>query len=176
MGIVADIVFLRRSTMATSASFTNISDIVTATPDEAILARDSSQQLSRCLDANLSEPARIRIKAKGASEEFVSIPASALRALQEILRHMANGDAIGLVPVHAELTTQQAADFLNVSRPFLVSQMEQGTIPFRKVGTHRRVLFSDLLEYKNSMNRNRLKALDELSAIDQQLGFGFEDK
>jgi excisionase family DNA binding protein len=72
-----------------------------------------------------------------------------------------------------ELTTQQAADVLGVSRTFLVEQLEKGAIPYHKVGTHRRVMFKDLMEFKQTMDRNRLKALEELSAIDQKLGLGY---
>ena len=86
---------------------------------------------------------------------------------------MAKGNAVTLIPVHAELTTQQAAQILNVSRPFLIEQLEKSVIPYRKVGTHRRVMFKDLMEYKQTMDRNRLNALEELSAIDQELGLGY---
>ena len=86
---------------------------------------------------------------------------------------MAKGNAVTLIPVHAELTTQQAAQTLNVSRPFLIEQLEKGVIPYRKVGTHRRVMFKDLMEYKQTMDHNRLYALGELSAIDQELGLGY---
>ena len=78
-----------------------------------------------------------------------------------------------MIPVHAELSTQQAAQILNLSRPFLLEQLAKGVISYRKVGTHRRVMFKDLMEYKQTMDHNRLKALEELSALDQKLGLGY---
>jgi excisionase family DNA binding protein len=86
---------------------------------------------------------------------------------------MAKGHAVTLMPTDAEVSTQQAADALNVSRPFVVELIDQGKLPARKVGTHRRVLLRDLIAFKQAMNRDRLAALERLSALDQELGLGY---
>jgi len=98
------------------------------------------------------------------------LPVAAVRLLQDILREMAQGHAMSLVPIHAELTTQQAADALNVSRPFLVRLLESGQLPHRKVGSHRRVRFEDLMRYKRAIDERRLATLKQLAAESQDLG------
>ena len=139
---------------------------VTPTDDEVRLARLSSRRLAPFLNRNLN----IRIAENG---ETVELPAVAVRLLVDLLSAMAEGNAVTLIPIHAELTTQQAADLLGVSRPFLIKQLEEGVIPFRRVGTHRRILFSDLMQYKQEIDGKRLKALDELAAQAQELDMGY---
>jgi len=113
----------------------------------------------------------VRLEVDGGEHAAVTVPRAAFDLFLEILGQMANGNAVTIVPVHAELTTQQAADLLNVSRPHLVSLLEAGALPFRMVGTHRRVLFSDLSAYRQRHDAQSRHAVAELSQQSQELGF-----
>ncbi len=157
-----------------AAISTEFLEPVSPTQADSELARVSSRQLTKILSTTRKQEClSIRFSPEGGPEESISIPLSAFGLLSHILTEMGKGNALTLIPVHAELTTQQAADILNVSRPFLIDQLEQGTIPFRKVGTHRRILFQDLMAYKKSVDDDRLKSLEELAAQAQDLKMGY---
>lgn len=104
----------------------------------------------------------------------VELPTSALRLLVNILAELAEGNAVKVVPVHAELTTQEAADMLNVSRPHLVKLLEEGALPFHRAGKHRRVRFADLMQFKAARERDSEQAMLELAKQAQELGMGYE--
>jgi excisionase family DNA binding protein len=103
-------------------------------------------------------------------EEVLTVPRGAVELLARILAHLAAGQGVSVVPSHAELTTQQAADMLNVSRPFLIGLLEAGEIEYRKVGKHRRVRAASLLDYLRNDDQRRREAADELSALTQDMG------
>lgn len=118
--------------------------------------------------------ARVRVQLEGeAAEVAVTVPREAFELLLEVLSQMANGNAVTIVPVHAELTTHQAGELLNVSRPYLIGLLEAGKIPFRMVGTHRRIRFADLMEFKRKDDAERDAALAELTRQAQDLGLGY---
>jgi excisionase family DNA binding protein len=147
----------------------------TVTPSEAdtLAARDSSRRLAPYLAKKRKMRVQVVPEGGRAEEESLPLPASVLDLLFAILTEMAEGNAVTLVPIHAELTTQRAADLLNVSRPFVVELLEKGEIPYRKVGTHRRILFRDLMEFKQRSDAQRKKALDELVAEAQEEDMGY---
>ncbi len=147
-----------------------LSDQTTPPPsdEDMKIAAESSRQIAALIGKG--EKAQIRIVD---GDQDITVPVSAMRMLVDILAHMAEGEAVALIPQHAELTTQQAADFLNVSRPFFVKLLEEGKLAFHKVGSHRRVYFRDLVAYKEQSMEEQRKALDALSAQAQDLKMGY---
>lgn len=102
--------------------------------------------------------------------EVLEVPRAAVELLARVLAHMANGQGVSVVPADAELTTQQAADLLNVSRPFLIGLLEAGEIEFRLVGRHRRIRAESLLAYMRADDQRRRQVADELTALNQDMG------
>lgn len=142
--------------------------LVPPSEQDARLAKESSRLLAACIGHGPT--ARLRVI--DGNHDF-DVPVGALRMLVDILAHMAEGHAVSLVPIHAELTTQQAADFLNVSRPFVVGLLEKNALPYRKVGTHRRIQFRDLLTYRERSLQQGKQLADELAAESQRLNMGY---
>ncbi|MCE9531730.1 MAG: excisionase family DNA-binding protein [Planctomycetes bacterium] len=146
----------------------------TVAPSEAdaLLARESSRRLATHKIGKRSG-VRIQLLNDGEEAETVAVPTSALRVFLHLLTEMSHGNAVTLIPTHAEITTQQAADLLNVSRPYLVKLLDERKIPCRTVGKNRRVRFDDLMAYKRKDDEARAKILDQLTAEAQELGMGY---
>ena len=137
------------------------------TPEESKLALETLKALpSDCLK---TDRVKLQFKVRGGASQSVEVPSFAVKPLVEILRQTASGNAVNLVPIRKEVTTQEAAEILNVSRPFVIGLLEKGAIPFRMVGTHRRIPLSALLEYKRKTAAIRDEALDFLAAQAQEL-------
>jgi excisionase family DNA binding protein len=158
--------------MEKSAMSTQIHETATPTEADASLARESLNRISAISTSGNSDLS-IRIQNDKQLSADIIVPASVLRLLKGILAEMAQGHGVALLPVRAELTTQQAADLLNVSRPYLIRLLEDRKIPFRLVGQHRRVRFEDLLAYQREDDEERRRVADELTADAQELGIGY---
>ncbi|MBO9482836.1 helix-turn-helix domain-containing protein [Salinisphaera sp. G21_0] len=137
------------------------------TAEEVAIAQECSREISAYLETG-GETQQIDISARDGKKHAISIPTRALSLLADILAQLGQGNAVKIIPIHAELTTQEAADILNVSRPYLVRMLEHGEIPHHKVGRHRRVRYQDLMDYKMAVDARRSSALDELSALSQK--------
>lgn len=137
----------------------------------AVNSLKSLQLAALTIKSAHSKGVKIKIQETGS---FFIIPKNALLLLAEILRNMAAGKSISINPSEAEVTTQQAADMLNVSRPHLVKLLESGQIPFKKVGKHRRILLHDIIVYKENLLQERAKQLDFLANQAQELKLGYE--
>ncbi|MFI0355370.1 excisionase family DNA-binding protein [Actinomadura sp. 9N407] len=127
------------------------------------------QRIKDYLQRNPDEQT-IRVQAEVGGEEALVLPRPAVSLLAYILSQAAAGRGVSVMPSHAELTTQQAADLLNVSRPYLIGLLEAGTIPFKLVGRHRRVRWDDLMHYKRETEAQSRAAADELADLGQELG------
>ena len=145
------------------------------TDAEVAQAREAGRQLARLLpgpDAKGAAAAAtpLRLVTDDNHHEMISIPPGALRLMVDMLTQLGQGRAVTVLPQNAELTTQEVADYLNVSRPYVVGLIERNLLPARKVGTRRRVAFEDLVRYDEQQRAQRRAALDELARIEQELG------
>lgn len=137
--------------------------------EDAATADAALERVTAYLTGHPDGPSQVRLSVEDDGEELV-VPRSAVELLARILAHMAAGHGVSVVPTHAELTTQQAADLLNVSRPHLIGLLDAGEIDYRKVGKHRRIKVSSLLEYMRADDHRRRAAADELSTLTQEMG------
>jgi excisionase family DNA binding protein len=147
------------------------SEPIQPTDEISALAADASRRLFRVIGSSQKQTCVVRFES--APDEPVILPAAAVRLLGSLLAELAKGNAVTLMPHHAELTTQEAADLLNVSRPFLVGLLEGGQLPYHKVGTHRRVRFVDLMIFKRRRDAESEDALRELAAMSQDIKLGY---
>jgi len=138
---------------------------ITPTDREAGLAAKSASRLA----GRIHPGQGLRLSLEGDATP-IELPPAAAQLLLRLLSEMARGNALTVIPFHAELTTQNAADMLGVSRPFIIKQIESGALRHRMVGKHRRILFHDLMEYKHKMEADRDRALSDLAAESQRLG------
>ncbi len=141
---------------------------VAPSPADAALAGRATERLRRFVRRD--RPFRFAPSDNG---ETVEVPGAAAELIVRLLQEMASGHAVTLIPIHAELTTQQAADLLGVSRPFVIKLLEAKKLPFRKVGSHRRILFTDLMAYKRATDADQKRALDALAEDAQRHGLGY---
>ncbi len=139
------------------------------TEQDIRVATETSRKLAKLI----SKDSIMRLQMADKNGEILEIPASVAHMLLDMLEQTANGKAITLIPFNAEMTTQQAADFLNVSRPFLIQLLDKKQIPFFKIGTHRRIHFEDVLNYKTAIDNKRKDTLNELAKQAQALDMGY---
>ena len=137
---------------------------------EAAMARVSGQVLSPFVQQK--RPLTLRVRVAGQEKPF-ELPTGAVALLMDILEAMAAGRGMTLIPENAELTTVQAAEVLNVSRPFLIKLLDQNVLPHRKVGKHRRIRMEDVMAYKATIDRERETVLDQLAREAQEQGMAY---
>ncbi len=137
---------------------------------DAAIARASGQLLSHYV--RQKQPLTLRVK-DVEQDKLIELPVGAVALLMDILEAMAAGQGVTIIPENAELTTVQAADLLNVSRPFLIKLLDEGTIPHRKVGKHRRIRMEDVMAYKMAIDEERMVVLDQLTREAQEQGMGY---
>ena len=140
------------------------------TPGDAAIAQSTHEALSPY--GGMDQPLKLRLR-ESEQEQSIDLPAGAVDLLMHVLEAMAAGQGVTLIPESAELTTVQAADVLNVSRPFLIKLLDQKAIPHRKVGKHRRIRMEDVMAYKNAIDRERQQVLEQLTQDAQAHDMGY---
>lgn len=147
---------------------------ITLPIDREVKAAIQGQRALAAYLATQFETQHIQIFDEHNEAHTVELPTSALRLLVDILAELAAGNAVKVVPVHAELTTQEAADLLNISRPHMIKLLESGDLSYHKTGKHRRVRVADLMDYKTRRDTASERAMTLLAAQAQALRTGYE--
>lgn len=137
------------------------------TEEEIASAKAYSRELAKYADKS---SVRMKLVSDGQSSDDFVLPGHLVELMLRVATEVSMGNGVSILPIHTELTTQQAANLLNVSRPFLVSLLDDGSIPHRKVGSHRRVLAQDILTFQEDQRRDREAALDELAELSDDMG------
>ena len=141
-----------------------------STPQDAAIAQSTYEALSPY--GGMNRPLKLRVR-DSEQEQTIDLPAGAVDLLVRVLEAMAAGRGVTLIPESAELTSVQAADVLNVSRPFLIKLLDRKVIPHRKVGKHRRIRMEDVMAYKNAIDREREQVLEQLTREAQSGDMGY---
>jgi len=136
---------------------------------DAEVADRAARRIRNYLEGN-PEDDPIEVLGEVGDDDALVIPRPTAILFAQILAALAEGQGVQIIPKDTELTTQQAADLLNVSRPYLISLLESGQIPYRKVGRHRRITFENLMEYKRHDDLKRRAAADDLAQLSEELG------
>jgi excisionase family DNA binding protein len=139
--------------------------------EEVALAKVGSQELSAVLESS-GDIQHFEVMGKDGETHSVQLPSSAVQLMIEVLTQLGQGNSVNITPIHAELTTQEAADLLNMSRPTFIKLLDEGILPHTRSGNRRKVAFVDVMSYKQLLDEKRQSALDELSSLDQELGLG----
>lgn len=148
----------------------NLQDLAIPDDETTASAADAAEALATHLRRHPTPSGRVVLVVDDAPETKVSVPAPAFKLLIDVLDELAKGNAVTVAPVHKELTTQQAAELLNVSRPYFISLLEAGALPYRKVGTHRRVRLADVLAYQKADEGQRRERQRALTREAEELG------
>ncbi len=150
--------------------------MTTAIDRQPIAASEYEGQALKYLDAMLQHSATPQtsqvesLRLVGTQGEEVALPESVITALRQFARYLASGKAVAIVPINKTLTTQEAADILKISRPYLIKLLDEGALPYSKVGTHRRLQFEDVTAYKQRRDEDRQRALDHLAPLNEEMG------
>jgi len=138
---------------------------------EKEMARVAQRCIVEALDH--SRAAAIMLTTDSGEHPSVEVPPAALKLIGQLLGAMSEGRPVVLMPTEQEFTTVEAANFLNVSRPFVIKEMDSGRLPHRKVGSHRRIALEDLLAYAQKMRATQASALDRMAENAHELGLDY---